>query len=315
MKDHHLRAWQALVDTGSIRAAARCLHLSQAAVTKAIRELEQDLGAPLIVRSSRGVTFTECGRQLTVRVRLAQKQLALARQDIVQAVGGANARVSVAVTPMVFLGSLPPVLERFRERMPLAEVTVEEGLMPSALNALREGAIDFAVVAIATGSIGGEYEFEPLQTLETIVACRRGNPFEKSTSWTELLAGIWALNLAPGSQHSHLLDYLQQQGLPLPTRIVRTSSFGVSWNLMTRSDALLPCPAAMLGVEPYSRHASRVPLLLALPPLQLGILKLREAPLSMAAELLADLFREYIPAPQHQRAPARERVNFRRNAT
>ncbi len=88
MKDHHLKAWLSLVETGSIRAAARHLHLSQAAISKAIRELELDLDAPLVVRSSRGVTLTECGHQLTLRARLAQAQLTLARQDIQQLQGG-----------------------------------------------------------------------------------------------------------------------------------------------------------------------------------------------------------------------------------
>ena len=70
MKDHQLKAWLRLADTGSIRAAARSLHLSQAAVTKAIRELEAEVDAQLVLRSSRGIEFTESGRQLTVRARL-----------------------------------------------------------------------------------------------------------------------------------------------------------------------------------------------------------------------------------------------------
>ena len=51
MKDHQLKAWLRLADTGSIRAAARSLHLSQAAVTKAIRELEAEVDAQLVLRS------------------------------------------------------------------------------------------------------------------------------------------------------------------------------------------------------------------------------------------------------------------------
>jgi LysR family transcriptional regulator, regulator of abg operon len=302
MKHHQLKAWQALVETGSIRGAARHLHLSQAAVTKAIRELERDLGAPLIVRGSRGVTLTECGQQLAVRVRLAQKQLALARQDIGQILGGARGHVSVAVTPIVLLGGLPRVIERFRERMPLAEVTIEEGMMPFVLHALRDGTIDFAVAAPAEEDMGSEFEFEPLQTLETVVACRRGHPLENATEWQALLDCTWTMNLAPGSQHSNLLDYLRREGLPAPARIVRTNSFGVGWNLMTRSDTLLACPAGMLRVEPYSRQASRVPLALPLPPLQLGIIKLREGPLSLAADTLADLFRRDISMPAGRRA-------------
>ncbi|WP_312543249.1 LysR family transcriptional regulator [Achromobacter mucicolens] len=92
MKDHQLRAWLKVAELRSIRAAARSLHLSQAAVTKAIKELETELDAPLLTRSPKGIAVTECGEHLTVRARLAQAQLALARQDIRQLLSGAQAR-------------------------------------------------------------------------------------------------------------------------------------------------------------------------------------------------------------------------------
>lgn len=299
MKDHHLRAWLSLVDTGSIRGAARQLKLSQAAVTKAIRELEADLDAPLIMRGTRGVTLTECGHQLTMRARLSQAQLALARQDIQQILGGKRGRVSAAVTPMVFLGVLPDVIERFRARMPLAELTLDEGMMPLVLPALRDGAIDFAVAAPTVEALGSEFEFEALGTLETVIVCRRGHPLEQATQWKQLVDATWVMNLSPGSQHSGLLDYFRQQRLPAPSDIIRTNTFGVCWNLMARSDALLACPAGMLAVEPYAQQASRVPVRMALPALELGILKMRDVPLSLAAETLAEMFRVEIAASVH----------------
>lgn len=291
MKDHQLKAWLSLVETGSIRGAARRLNLSQAAVTKAIRELEADLDAPLIVRSTRGVQLTECGQQLTTRARLASAQLSLARQDIAQILGGKRGRVAAAVTPMVFLGVLPDVIARFRRRMPLAELTFDEGMMPLVLPALRDGSIDFAVAAPTVDEIGSEFEFEALETLDTVVVCRRGHPLERATEWPALAQAEWVMNLSTGSQHSGLLEYLRESGLAVPTRIVRTNTFGVCWNLMTRSDALLACPAGMLAVEPYARQVSRIPVRIALPSLELGILKLRDMPLSLAAETLAELFR------------------------
>lgn len=120
MKDYQLKALLQVVDSGSIRAAARALGVSQPAVTKAIRELEAEVDAPLVHRSSRGVELTECGRQLTIRARLVQAQLAMARQDIRQLQGGQQASVAVSVTPVVFMGALPEVLREFKREMPQA---------------------------------------------------------------------------------------------------------------------------------------------------------------------------------------------------
>jgi LysR family transcriptional regulator, regulator of abg operon len=51
MKDHQLRALVQVAESGSIRAAARAMNLSQSALTKALRELEEDVGAELLQRS------------------------------------------------------------------------------------------------------------------------------------------------------------------------------------------------------------------------------------------------------------------------
>jgi len=61
MKLHQLQALVGAVEHGSIRAAARAMHLTQAALTKSLRQLEDDAGVPLLVRGSRGVLLTEAG--------------------------------------------------------------------------------------------------------------------------------------------------------------------------------------------------------------------------------------------------------------
>ena len=58
MKDHQLKALVQVAESGSIRAAARAMNLSQSALTKALRELEEDVGAELLQRSYKGIGFT-----------------------------------------------------------------------------------------------------------------------------------------------------------------------------------------------------------------------------------------------------------------
>lgn len=294
MKDHQLKAWLRLADTGSIRAAARSLHLSQAAVTKAIRELEAEVDAPLVLRSSRGIEFTECGRQLTLRARLAQEQLDLALQDIRSLQGSRQGRVAIAVTPMVFLGALPAVLRAFRQAMPQAQLKLFDGLMPQALPLLREGMVDFAIVGSVASALDDDLSLERLDVMEMAVLCRRGHPLGGSTRWEQVCDAEWLMRLAPGSHHNVLLQWLAQQGLPLPRQRVEVASFGVSWGLLTRSDALTLAPARMLELAPYADLIQRVPLQLSLEPMDLGILTLRGKPLSQAAQHLAEQFRKYL---------------------
>ncbi len=84
MKIPALRALISAIDEGSLRAAARCIGVSQPALTKMIRELEQELAAPLLVRSTTGVTPTAQGKVLYERAGLALRELAGAAQEIGQ---------------------------------------------------------------------------------------------------------------------------------------------------------------------------------------------------------------------------------------
>ncbi|MDP3519419.1 MAG: LysR substrate-binding domain-containing protein [Hydrogenophaga sp.] len=301
MKDHQLKAWLQLVESGSIRGASRDLRISPAAITKAVRELEADVDAQLVVRSSRGIVFTESGRQLTVRARLAQAQLDLARQDIRMLQGDGRAHVSVSVTPMVFLGVLPDVVTAFRKALPQARLTLFDGLVPQALPMLREGSVDFAIAGAIATDLEMDIDFEPLDTMEMAVLCRRGHPLREATTWSEVVDAEWLMHIAPGSQHARWLDQLKGQGLRPPERVIEVHSFGTSSALLTRSDALLVAPAELLRSAPYRDMIERVPLALALPPLALGLLTPRGLPLSMAAERMAELFRKFVALEKRQR--------------
>lgn len=297
VKDHQLRAWLKVAELRSIRAAARSLHLSQAAVTKAIKELEIELDAPLLTRSPQGIAVTECGEHLTVRTRLAQAQLALARQDIRQLLSGAQARVAVGVTPMVMLSVLPEVLAEFQASMPAARLKVSEGLLASVQPALRNGTLDFALASrMRDGGGGHEFTFEELRPLEFMIACRKGHPLSRARRWDDIRHCDWLLNVSGGSHTEAFLQGLRAHGVPEPARVIECDTFGVMWNLMTRSDALIICPAGMLNVKPYGDEARRIRADVPMPVASIGIMTLEGTPLSLAAATLADVFRRRVAA-------------------
>lgn len=88
-----------VAECSSIRAAARSMHLSQSALTKALRELEEDVGAELLTRSYKGVEFTPAGTVLLSHARLALSILEKATEEIRRLRGGAGSHVVIAVTP------------------------------------------------------------------------------------------------------------------------------------------------------------------------------------------------------------------------
>ncbi|CAM5338578.1 LysR substrate-binding domain-containing protein [Alcaligenes phenolicus] len=291
MKTHHIRSWLALVEAGTIRSAAKALHLSQAAVTKAIKELEADLGAALIIRSTKGIVLTKQGEALTTRLRLVQRQMQLAREDIIRLQGGDQVSIAIGVTPMVTMTTLAPVLQRFRNTMPRASISVFEGLAPAVEPAVRCGEIDFALVLLDPNHVSSDMLFEPLSQLSYIIIGRKDHPLKNAHHWDQIRDQEWLMNLSVGSHNQRFLEALDAHGLPRPNKIIRSDAFGVMWNLLLRSDALIACPASMLQTS-YAPDFEHIDVPLPMPCSYLGILSSSHTPLSLAAETLALLFRE-----------------------
>ncbi|MDE2456129.1 MAG: LysR family transcriptional regulator, partial [Burkholderiales bacterium] len=145
MKLHQLRALVAVANAGGIRGAARALGASPASITKSLHQLEEHVQAPLLLRTSGGVTLTEFGQALLVHARLMVAQMARAQEAVESMRGSAHGKVALAVTPWIALTFLPDALMRFQARMPEVRFELFEGLLPIANPRLRDGSLDFFI--------------------------------------------------------------------------------------------------------------------------------------------------------------------------
>jgi len=295
MKQHHLKALLAVVRCGTIRAAARQLSLSQAALTKALKELELLVGTPLLARSYRGVQLTEAGRILHDRARIAEHQLEIAQEEIKALSGWGFQRISVGVTPMVALAVLADTWKHFRRLRPDVRLSLQEGLPAVVVPALMDGALDFAVAAAMPGRIPDGLDFELLVHTDFCVVGRRGHPRAASHMLEDLLDCEWILSMHAGSYSEYVLKWIQSQGHAVPQKILDCSSMFMNWQLIRHTNMLTVWPRAVFDVSVgggLSRDLQQFPV--ELPQAPLGLLRLKQAPLSAAAGTLADLFRLHL---------------------
>jgi LysR family transcriptional regulator, regulator of abg operon len=311
MKDHQLKALVQVADSGSIRAAARAMNLSQSALTKALRELEEDVGAELLQRSYKGIGFTAEGNTLLIRARLVLATIDKARAEIHQMRGGAGAHVKVAITPLVATTVLPAVLATFRKAQPEATLTFDEGLLVQALPGLIEGKIDFAIALASPQDLPYEIEFEALTNIDAVPFAHESHPLLGAQDWQAVAQAEWVLNLSAGSQSMNLVEWLEAQGLPAPSRVLRCSSPFLILELARRNHLIGYGPRVLIN-DPRVGVGLRTLALQPLPPtMPLGLLTLRGVPLGSAARRLADLFRRELQA----RLPAPPRLHMRRQST
>jgi DNA-binding transcriptional LysR family regulator len=120
------------------RAAER-LHISQPALSQQIRVLEDQVGMPLFVRGSRGVSLTDAGQTLLAEARELLERSYRLGESMEQLRLGASGTLRVGVAPGVPADLLPAVLGPLKQREPEAHVIVRELTTPAQVAELREG--------------------------------------------------------------------------------------------------------------------------------------------------------------------------------
>jgi LysR family transcriptional regulator, regulator of abg operon len=295
MKFHQLQALVAVVDHGGIRAAARELFLSQAAVTKALRLLEEECAVPLLIRRSRGVDLTPAGERLLQRARLVVRQVELARDDLRQAAGGDEGVIRVGITPYVTLTALAPAYQWFRQRYRHVQVQLIDGLMSRCLPRLRDGALDLALVAADAGELkDNEFTRQHVLTASQCIAVREGHPVLANPTAQALLEYEWVHTARivdePGNR---LAAMFKAAGVELPQRVSHMETLA-ALALLRHTDAVSVIPEPLLG-HPESRGLVQVPTQQLFPcQIDLTLLSQPDVPLTPAAEYFSHCLLESV---------------------
>ncbi|WP_206243943.1 LysR family transcriptional regulator [Novosphingobium terrae] len=142
-----LRAFVAIVDEGSLSAAARALHLTQGAVSQQLARLEALFDQRLLWRDHRGARLAPKGESL---LATAREMIAL-NDRMWRDLGGVRNRVRLGAPPDVIIEILPPLLRAFAIESPETEVSLISA--PSALlgKAMADGMVDLALVQQQVG--------------------------------------------------------------------------------------------------------------------------------------------------------------------
>lgn len=286
MKLSALRALITAVDEGSLRAAARRLGVSQPSITKQMRELEQQVGAPLLERTRTGVAMTMQGKVLYHRGLAALRELDEASQHIAQLGGRMVGRLSVAAVPLAVVLLIPETLRTFSRACPEIQLNVREELYIGQLSALRQHEVDVALGPVPENLPAGEFQVERLIPIEMVVVVRRGHPLARTRHLAALAQARWVYtSLSGATGYARVL--FERHGLqpPAPAAIVN-STLGLL-SLIGHGDfvGLMPLPLV--------RHPAAAPFLSVL-PLEEGPLALELAAILPVDALLRPAVKQFM---------------------
>lgn len=142
-----LRLFAAIVEHGSITAGARHIHLSLAAASTRLQQLEHAIGATLLLRSKRGVRTTDAGRTLLLHAGRLQREMEALHADMAAHAHGVRSTVRVLCNTAAMTEHLPQLLGRFLVAHPDIDVELRELGSRDALMSMRQGQADIGIMA------------------------------------------------------------------------------------------------------------------------------------------------------------------------
>ena len=213
------RIFREVAEAGNISLAAENLFLSQPAVSQSVKQLEQQLGTRLFVRSPRGVSLTEDGRLLFEYVRSAMGLLETGEDKLQQTRTLQAGTLVIGASDTVTSQFLLPHLEAFHRSYPNIHIRIISGRSYKALGLLRAGRVDVAF-ASAPDDAPDLLRVPCFETHSAFVAAP-GYPCDFSHAYTpqELAAFPLILLEKKASSRIYLEKYFLQSGVKLTPEI------------------------------------------------------------------------------------------------
>lgn len=153
MEIRQLRAFVAIAEAKTFTAGARLVHVTQAAISMQIRQLEDEVGIPLFIRTPRRVILTEAGETLLERARKVLREHDAGLAEIAEIVGSEHGRLRIGSASAMFAtDQLPAILTKLKAKFPKAELSVVSGTSQVLINKVLGGEIDTAFVSLPVES-------------------------------------------------------------------------------------------------------------------------------------------------------------------
>ncbi len=263
MDTRALRYFQAVAEFGSYSRGAEYLRISQPAVSRQIHALEQELGHPLFVRHSRGVSLTDAGLTLLERGQAILRQFDQARDDIRRGDAGASGTVTLAVPPAAGNLLMPELARRFAAAYPNVFLKVAAGFSVYIHEWMVRGRVDLACLHDPVPQPG--FVLTPLAREEVFLVGRHGSlDLPRGHVRTQDLADVPLILPARPNASRRLLDgWLSRRGIRLNVRMEADDHLiirallkeGLGYSLLTQGGFRSELPLGELQAWPLRPRA------------------------------------------------------------
>lgn len=265
---HLLTAFQAVADHGTVGRAAQALDATQPTISRQIRSLEDQLGAALFDRDSKGMHLTLAGAELLPRIRLLLYEMAAA-QDMIDAHRGLKrGAIRVGGVAAIARALFPDVIALVNERAPDLRMDVTVGSQDQIVRALADREIDIMFAEEPPAEIEVVRLGKSGFTDRCVAFCATSNPL-LATGTAPAIAAVlhsqWAIPRSDATPRRQFEALVHSLGFDLPESSLQTDSVETVVSVVSRSNIIAWMPEPLLT---YALSRNEV-VILPLPELEL----------------------------------------------
>ncbi len=284
-----LRVFLAVVETGGVTRAAETLGVVQAAVSRAIAEIETILGAPVLSRSGRGALLTELGEHMQIVARRVTGEVNVLESRIGVLRHGPSI-VSVGIQSLLANPLLARTTLEVKKLWPQATLRFIDGMEAELFQNLRGGRMDLVIASPRLGQVAPGLSSLPLHTERTKVYATPGHPVLRSGrfDWPELVRHAWVLPVRGLAHRDSFDQLLQDLELEPPVNIIEVTAINRLTMLLPTIRALFSASTNQ-GDELAARgRAVAIDVTIRAGDKPLAIFWNRHVPLATAAQVFRD---------------------------
>ncbi|WP_379135285.1 LysR family transcriptional regulator [Paenibacillus sp. sgz500958] len=274
--------------TGSLTQAAKALYITQPSVSHAIKQLEDSFGLTLFYRTSKGVDLTPEGTTLYSYIEQSHILITQAEKKMIELKNLDNGELRIGGSDSLFKHYLLPFIEIFHQQYPGIKLQLIHGTTPEVISYLKEGLVDLAVVRIPINDPQLEVR-QGLQLQDCFIAgCHYAELNNKVLSIEELLQYPIILFSRSSRARMAITDLFQGYGYELKPKF-EVGSVGLLIEFARKGLGISFVTREFVSKELEEGSLFEIKLDVQLPPAQVGMMTMRNMPLSSAASKFIEL--------------------------
>lgn len=288
-----LEIFMVLFQVHHTQTVADMFHISQPAVSTALKMLEKGAGLALFQRTPKGMMPTRAGQEIASNISRALNELRHIPADIAARQGILRGSVHIGALPLGRTRLLPEAILSLLARYPGVNVITNESAFTTLISELRAGNVDFIFGALRNDV--ADITNEALFTEEMVILTRRDHPLSHGTVGVEQLAAAqWILPRAATPARKLLDNVFVHLGIAEPQPRVETGDLAIARNLLLNSDMLTAISSHQLEYELAAGVLVKLPVELPDTHRAIGLTWRQGALHSPAAQALLQTIREVV---------------------